>query len=72
MSPITPIDNRGGGTPRKFRLDKQDNVIAGVCAGIANYFSIDPMIVRLVFVAGALLGVGSFILIYLLIWLLAN
>lgn len=72
MSPITPIDNRGGGAPRKFRLDKQDNVMAGVCSGIANYFNIDPLIVRGVFVAGALLGFGSFILVYLLIWLLAN
>ena len=72
MSPITPIGQGGGGSPRKFRLDKTDNMIAGVCSGLARYFNTDPLIVRIVFVAGALLGFGSFVLIYLLIWLLAN
>jgi phage shock protein PspC (stress-responsive transcriptional regulator) len=32
----------------------------------------DPMIMRLVFVLGTLIGFGSFILVYLLIWLLAD
>ena len=70
MSQLAP--NGSGNTPRKFRLDKRDNVMAGVCAGVANYFTIDPLIVRLVFVAGAVLGFGSFVIVYLLIWLLAN
>jgi phage shock protein PspC (stress-responsive transcriptional regulator) len=29
-----------------------DRMIAGVCAGIADYFDIDPTIVRLLFVLG--------------------
>ena len=44
----------------------------GVCAGLANYMNVDPMIVRLVFVAGTIFGFGSFILIYLAIALLAD
>ncbi|MFB0613640.1 PspC domain-containing protein [Aurantiacibacter poecillastricola] len=56
----------------KFRLDKRDGKIAGVCAGIANYFGINPLIFRLVFLVGAIAGFGSFILIYLAIWLLAG
>ena len=70
MSPL-PTSN-GPQAPRKFRLDRQDNMIAGVCSGIAQHFSVDPMIVRLVFAVGAIAGFGSFILIYLLIWLIAN
>jgi phage shock protein PspC (stress-responsive transcriptional regulator) len=31
-----------------------DRMIAGVCAGIADYFGIDPTLVRLIFVFGAL------------------
>lgn len=56
----------------KFRLDKTNNKLAGVCGGLANYFGIDPMIVRLIFVAGTLIGFGSFLVIYILIALLAN
>ena len=68
------LESREGGGPSggKLRLDKANGRIAGVCAGLAERFGIDPLIVRLVFVAGALLGFGSFILIYLLIWLLAD
>ena len=58
--------------PRKFHLDRSDKLIGGVCSGIANYTNVDPLLVRLVFAVGAVAGVGSFILIYLLIWLLAN
>jgi phage shock protein PspC (stress-responsive transcriptional regulator) len=44
----------------------------GVCSGIGNYFGIDPLIVRLGFVLGTLVGFGSFILIYLAIGLIAD
>lgn len=35
--------------PRKFYRDTQRKVIGGVCAGIAHYFSIDPIWMRLLF-----------------------
>lgn len=66
------ISNRNGTAPSKFRLDKVDGKIAGVCGGIANYMNIDPLIVRLIFAVGAIAGFGSFIVIYLAIWLLAK
>ena len=70
---MSSLDRRpaGGGTPAKFHLDRVDGKVFGVCAGIANYTNVDPMIVRLVFVAGTLFF-GSFILIYLAIALLAD
>jgi phage shock protein PspC (stress-responsive transcriptional regulator) len=38
-----------------------DRMIAGVCAGIADYFDIDPTLVRLVFVFGSIVtGSGLF------------
>ena len=30
----------------------EDRMIAGVCAGIADYFDIDPTLIRLIFVLG--------------------
>ena len=39
---------------------------------LANWMNVNPLIVRLVFVAGTVFGFGSFILIYLAIALLAD
>ena len=35
-------------TPRLYR-SQTDKVIAGVCGGLAKYFSVDPAVVRLAF-----------------------
>ena len=66
------LDRSTSGAPGKFRLDRADGKVFGVCAGLANYMNVDPMIVRLVFVAGTIFGFGSFVLIYLAIALLAD
>ncbi|MEM7702250.1 MAG: PspC domain-containing protein [Pseudomonadota bacterium] len=70
MNDVTKSNN--GGPPKKFRLDKSDAKLAGVCGGIANYFDIDPMIIRLVFVAATVFGVGAPVLLYLIIALVAD
>ena len=66
------LDRHSSGAPAKFRLDRADGKVFGVCAGLAKYMNVDPMIVRLVFVGGTIFGFGSFILIYLVIALLAD
>ena len=57
---------------KSFALDRTGGKLMGVCSGIARYFGIDATWVRLGFVAGTLLGFGSFILIYLAIALIAD
>ena len=71
MSGIEPRRS-GRSLGRPFRRDREDGKFAVVCAGIADYFEIDPLLVRAVFVIGTLVGFGSFLLIYLAIWLLAD
>lgn len=44
----------------------------GVCAGIADRFGIDVILVRIVFVIGTLAGLGSLLLVYLMIGLIAD
>lgn len=67
------MGNSGGKPPRAgFRLDKRDGKLFGVCAGIGNYFGIDPLLVRLGFVVTTLIGFGSPVLIYLAIALIAD
>jgi phage shock protein C len=52
---------------KKLYLDKQNAKISGVCAGVADYFGLDPMIVRIATVLIALLGGGLSILGYILL-----
>jgi len=44
-------------------------MVGGVCAGLANYFDIDPTIVRILFVVIAFLG-GASLLAYLIMWII--
>lgn len=59
----TPITS----TSRLYR-SASDKVVAGVCGGLASYFKIDPAIVRIAFVAFALIG-GASVLLYLVLWI---
>jgi phage shock protein C len=51
----------------RLALDKANKKILGVCGGLANWSGIDPMIVRIIFAAATLIGVGSPIIIYILL-----
>ncbi|MEW6470443.1 MAG: PspC domain-containing protein [Bacteroidota bacterium] len=52
---------------RVFR-DPDGKIIGGVCSGIGSYFDIDPLWLRLGWVAVTLLG-GAGILIYIIMWI---
>ena len=54
---------------RKLLRQKEERVIGGVCAGLAHYFNVDPVLVRLIFVALALVQ-GMGVIAYLIIWLI--
>ena len=69
---MSQLDRHTSGAPAKFRLDRVDGKVFGVCSGLAKYMNVDPLIVRLVFLAGTIFGFGSFVLIYLAIALLAK
>src|SRR6185312_1050318 len=55
-----------GATRRLFR-DPDDHLLAGVCAGIANYFDVDKVWIRLAFALIVLAG-GAGILLYIVLW----
>jgi phage shock protein C len=52
----------------KLYRSKTEKMIAGVCGGLGEYFSIDPTLVRLLFAIGAILG-GPGVIIYLIMWI---
>lgn len=41
---------------KKLYKSNSDKILDGVCGGIAQYFKIDPVIVRLLWVVGTLIG----------------
>ena len=57
---------------RKFYLNKRDGKFMGVCAGLADYTGIDALWIRVATAVLVLAGVGSLLLVYLLIGFVAN
>jgi phage shock protein PspC (stress-responsive transcriptional regulator) len=57
-------------TPTKHKRlyrDENDKVLGGVCSGLANYFDIDPIIVRIAFLI-ILFAFGTGLLAYIIFW----
>lgn len=52
---------------KKFYRSHTDRVIGGVAGGVAEYFDIDPVLARLVFLA--LIFSGFFIVAYIVAWI---
>jgi phage shock protein PspC (stress-responsive transcriptional regulator) len=60
-----PFNNREG---RRLFRDPDDHLVAGVCAGVANYFDINPVWIRLAFaIAVAFAGTGF--ILYVILWI---
>ena len=55
---------------KKLTLSENNKKIAGVCGGIGEYFNIDPTIIRILWIAGIFLSLGTGVLAYLLCWFL--
>jgi phage shock protein C len=57
------------GTGKVLRRSKQNRIIAGVCAGLGDFFGIDPVWFRLGFVLALLPGGIPGFLIYAICWI---
>jgi phage shock protein C len=59
--------NGANGSKQLIR-PREGRLVAGVCAGLGDYFGIDANLVRLVFAAITIFG-GAGVLVYLVAWL---
>ena len=50
---------------RRLYRSRLDRRIAGVCGGMADYFAVDPSVVRLIFLAAGLINPSGALLAYL-------
>lgn len=56
---------------RKLYRSKKNRMISGVAGGIAEYFSIDPVIVRIIAIILLFIsGVAPTVIIYVILWLI--
>lgn len=54
--------------PSRLYRSRSEKMIAGVCGGLGEYFDVDPVLIRLLFVVTALIsGVG--LLAYIILWI---
>ncbi|HLB13083.1 MAG TPA: PspC domain-containing protein, partial [Dehalococcoidia bacterium] len=52
---------------RRLHRSEEERVIFGVCGGIAAYLDLDPTLVRVLFVLGAVFSSGFVILAYIVL-----
>lgn len=57
-------------TKKLLYLSEDKKIIAGVCGGLAEYFDVDPVLVRFLWVLFTLLLFGTGILAYLIAWII--
>lgn len=62
-----PKDKSAASREKKRLIKSRDKKLAGVCAGIGEYFNLDPTLVRIAFVIGTVATQGGFLLAYLLL-----
>ncbi len=55
---------------KRLYRSKRDKVLGGVCGGIADYFEMDPVMVRLVWVLFTLVSMGFGIIAYIAAWII--
>ncbi len=55
--------------PKRLYRNQHNKILAGVCSGLGDYFNIDPVIIRLLWVVLSIFG-GAGILIYIIAWII--
>jgi len=55
--------------PKRLYRSDTDKMIGGICGGIAEYFTLDPTLVRIGYILLSLFTVFSGVLAYLVLWI---
>lgn len=55
---------------KKLTRPQNNKMLAGVCAGIANYFGLDPTLIRVAYALLTVFTAFAGIIVYLLLWLI--
>ncbi len=56
---------------KRLKRSNKDTMIAGVCGGLAEYFEMDPTVVRIAYVLLSVLSVAfPGIVVYIVLWII--
>jgi phage shock protein PspC (stress-responsive transcriptional regulator) len=55
---------------RQLTRRRDDRMLGGVCSGVADYLGIDPTLVRVAAVVGAIFSFGAVLVAYIAAWVL--
>jgi phage shock protein PspC (stress-responsive transcriptional regulator) len=53
---------------KRLHRSRTEKMIGGVCGGLAEYFGVDPTLIRVIWVLITLMA-GAGILLYLILWI---
>lgn len=54
---------------KKLYRSRDERIVGGVCGGIAEYFKVDPVLVRIIFIL-LFFGAGTGLLAYIIAWII--
>ena len=54
---------------KKLSRSTDDRWLGGVCGGLAQYFNIDAILIRILFIILGLIGLGG-VLLYVILWII--
>ena len=55
---------------KRLYRSTRERVLGGVCAGFGEHLDVDPMVIRLIWVAVTLLSLGIGIIVYIIAWII--
>jgi phage shock protein C len=55
--------------PKRLMRSSRDKKLGGVCAGLADYFDLDPMLVRVLWLLAVFLA-GTGVIAYIVLWII--
>jgi phage shock protein C len=68
---IAPAPEPAAGRTFRLRRSRTDRMLGGVCGGLAESLGVDATVIRIGLVALTVLGVGTGIVLYAAVWMLA-
>jgi phage shock protein C len=55
---------------KRLYRSRDEKMIGGVCGGLAQYLDVDPTLIRVLWVVVTVMGAGTGLLAYLILWVL--
>jgi phage shock protein C len=65
-----PVEPPGPPAPRRLTRSNRERMWAGVAGGIAEYFDLDPSLVRLLWILATILTWGGAVALYIAAWII--